>query len=66
MIAVIMTACAIRMLQKREHARHGLHCALRLLLLLLRLNVNNDKYTILESAIGFEAQLRDEVVSVCG
>ncbi|XP_046830544.1 protein PTHB1 isoform X2 [Vespa crabro] len=46
---------------KREHARHGLHCALRLLLLLLRLNVNNDKYTILESAIGFEAQLRDEV-----
>ncbi|KAL2718938.1 protein PTHB1 isoform X1 [Vespula squamosa] len=61
MIAVIMTACAIRMLQKREHARHGLHCALRLLLLLLRLNVNNDKYTILESAIGFEAQLRDEV-----
>ncbi|KAK2576721.1 hypothetical protein KPH14_005377 [Odynerus spinipes] len=46
---------------KRERARHGLHCALRLLLLLLRLNVNNDKYTILESAIGFEAQLRDEV-----
>ncbi|XP_015182680.1 PREDICTED: protein PTHB1 [Polistes dominula] len=46
---------------KREHARHGLHCALRLLLLLLRLNVNNDKYMILESAIGFEAQLRDEV-----
>ncbi|XP_011260639.1 protein PTHB1 [Camponotus floridanus] len=45
----------------RERTGHGLRCAVRLLLLLLRLNVNDDKYTMLEAAIGFEPQLRDEL-----
>jgi hypothetical protein len=51
------------LLQERERAGHGLWCAVRLLLLLLRLNVNDDKYAMLEAAIGFEPQLRDEYVS---
>ncbi|XP_050465963.1 protein PTHB1 [Cataglyphis hispanica] len=46
---------------ERERTGHGLRCAVRLLLLLLRLNVNDDKYTMLEAAIGFEPQLRDEL-----
>ncbi|XP_012526471.2 protein PTHB1 [Monomorium pharaonis] len=47
---------------ERERAGHGLQCAVRLLLLLLRLNVNDDKYAMLEAAIGFESsQLRDEL-----
>ncbi|XP_071628564.1 protein PTHB1-like [Temnothorax longispinosus] len=46
---------------ERERAGHGLRCVVRLLLLLLRLNVNDDKYAMLEAAIGFEPQLRDEL-----
>ncbi|XP_032690856.1 protein PTHB1-like [Odontomachus brunneus] len=46
---------------ERERTGHGLQCAVRLLLLLLRLNVNDDKYAMLEAAIGFEPQLRDEL-----
>lgn len=53
-----------RLLQERERTGHGLQCAVRLLLLLLRLNVNDDKYAMLEAAIGFEPQLRDEFVSI--
>jgi len=30
----------------------------------LRLNVNDDKYVMLEAAIGFEPQLCDELVSI--
>ncbi|XP_026823747.1 protein PTHB1 [Ooceraea biroi] len=45
---------------ERERTGHGLRCGVRLLLLLLRLNVNDDKYAMLEAAIGFEPQLRDE------
>lgn len=50
-------------MQERERTGHGLQCTVRLLLLLLRLNVNDDKYAMLEAAIGFEPQLRDELVS---
>ncbi|XP_070154713.1 protein PTHB1-like [Polyergus mexicanus] len=46
---------------ERERTGHSLRCAVRLLLLLLRLNVNDDKYTMLEAAIGFEPQLRNEL-----
>ncbi|XP_015121440.1 protein PTHB1 [Diachasma alloeum] len=46
---------------ERKRAGHGLQCAVRLLLLLIRPNVNDEKYAILESAIGFEPQLRDDV-----
>ncbi|XP_025073837.1 protein PTHB1 [Pogonomyrmex barbatus] len=46
---------------ERERSGHGLRCVVRLLLLLLRLNVNDDKYAMLEAAIGFEPQLRDEL-----
>ncbi|XP_018362965.1 PREDICTED: protein PTHB1 [Trachymyrmex cornetzi] len=46
---------------ERERAGHGLRCVVRLLLLLLRLNVNDDKYTMLEAAIGFDPQLCDEL-----
>lgn len=52
-----------RLLQERERTGHGLQCAVRLLLLLLQLNVNDDKYAMLEAAIAFEPQLRDELVS---
>lgn len=48
--------------QERENAAHGLQCAVKLLLLLIRPNINDEKYSILESAIGFEPQLRDDVV----
>lgn len=58
---IIMTNGFI--IQEREQAGHGLQCALRLLLLLLRLCVQDDKYAMFESAIGFEPQLRDEIVS---
>ncbi|XP_067211653.1 protein PTHB1 isoform X2 [Linepithema humile] len=50
---------------ERERTGHGLRCAVRLLLLLLRLNVNDDKYAMLEAAIGFEPQLRDELIDSC-
>ncbi|XP_020292987.1 protein PTHB1-like [Pseudomyrmex gracilis] len=46
---------------ERKRTGHGLQCAVRLLLLLLRLNVNDDKYAMFEAAIGFEPQLRDEL-----
>uniref|UniRef100_A0A0C9PRB8 Bbs9_1 protein n=1 Tax=Fopius arisanus TaxID=64838 RepID=A0A0C9PRB8_9HYME len=46
---------------ERSRAGHGLQCAVRLLLLLIRPNVNDEKYAILESAIGFEPQLRNDV-----
>ncbi|XP_018053498.1 PREDICTED: protein PTHB1 [Atta colombica] len=46
---------------ERERAGHGLRCVVRLLLLLLRLNVNDDKYAMLEAAIGFDPQLCDEL-----
>ncbi|XP_011154382.1 protein PTHB1 [Harpegnathos saltator] len=46
---------------ERDRTGHGLQCAVRLLLLLLQLNVNEDKYAMLEAAIGFEPQLRDEL-----
>ncbi|KAG5343571.1 PTHB1 protein, partial [Acromyrmex charruanus] len=46
---------------ERERAGHGLRCVVRLLLLLLRLNVNDDKYAMLEAAIGFDPQLYDEL-----
>lgn len=54
----------IGLLQERERTGHGLRCVVRLLLLLLRLNVNDDKYAMLEAAIGFEPQLRNEFVSI--
>ncbi|XP_012270312.1 protein PTHB1 [Orussus abietinus] len=46
---------------ERDRAGDGLRCALRLLLLLARLCVNDDKYNLLESAIGFVPQLHDDV-----
>ncbi|XP_066595732.1 protein PTHB1 [Prorops nasuta] len=46
---------------EREKASHGLQNSLRFLLSLLRLNVSEEKYPILESAIDFGPQLRDQV-----
>ncbi|XP_044003955.1 protein PTHB1 [Aphidius gifuensis] len=46
---------------ERENAAHNLQCAVKLLLFLIRPNISDDKYSILESAIGFEPQLRDDV-----
>ncbi|KAK0072298.1 hypothetical protein PV325_011578 [Microctonus aethiopoides] len=40
---------------ERDRAGHGLECAVKLVLVLLRPNVqDDDKYAILESAIGFD------------
>ncbi|KAK0078503.1 hypothetical protein PV326_009313 [Microctonus aethiopoides] len=47
---------------ERDRAGHGLECAVKLVLVLLRPNVqDDDKYAILESAIGFVPLPRDDV-----
>ncbi|OXU18994.1 hypothetical protein TSAR_009649 [Trichomalopsis sarcophagae] len=51
----------IRAASERERTAHSLQCSLRLLLLLLQLSVSEDKCAMLQSAIGFKPQLRDEV-----
>ena len=47
-------------LQEREHANHDLQCALKLIILLLRLNVSEEKCQLFESAISFTTQLRTD------
>ncbi|KAK0175238.1 hypothetical protein PV327_009004 [Microctonus hyperodae] len=48
---------------ERDRAGHGLECAVKLVLVLLRPNVqDDDKYAILESAIGFVPLPRDDIV----
>ncbi|CAK9815443.1 Protein PTHB1 [Anthophora plagiata] len=47
---------------ERERAAHELRCSLRLLLLLLRLNVTEEKkYALLEAAIGFTPRSSDRI-----
>ncbi|CAK9828785.1 Protein PTHB1 [Anthophora retusa] len=47
---------------ERERAAHELRCSLRLLLLLLRLNVTDEKkYALLEAAIGFAPRSSDRI-----
>ncbi|KAK0175239.1 hypothetical protein PV327_009004 [Microctonus hyperodae] len=47
---------------ERDRAGHGLECAVKLVLVLLRPNVqDDDKYAILESAIGFVPLPRDDI-----
>lgn len=54
-----------RLLQERERLGHELGCSVRLLLLLLRLSVPDDKCAVLEAAIGFEPRPSDRLVSAC-
>ncbi|XP_053997673.1 protein PTHB1 [Hylaeus anthracinus] len=46
---------------ERERTGHELWCSLRLLLLLLRLNANEEKYAALEAAIGFQPRPCDQL-----
>ncbi|KOC62575.1 Protein PTHB1 [Habropoda laboriosa] len=47
--------------EERERTSHELRCSLRLLLLLLRLNVTDEKYALLQAAIGFEPRSSDRI-----
>ncbi|KAH0552746.1 protein PTHB1 [Cotesia glomerata] len=44
-----------------QHAAHKLHGSLKLVLMLIKSNVQEDKYRLIESAIGFEPQPRDNI-----
>ncbi|KAG7198808.1 hypothetical protein KM043_001782 [Ampulex compressa] len=46
--------------EKRAEAGHGLRCGLKLLLLLVRCNVNEERYALLEAAIAFRTGQPDE------
>ncbi|XP_076632670.1 protein PTHB1-like [Colletes latitarsis] len=46
---------------ERDRTGHELWCSLRLLLLLLRLNANEEKYATLEAAIGFRPRPCDQL-----
>ncbi|KZC14433.1 Protein PTHB1 [Dufourea novaeangliae] len=46
---------------ERERAGHELYCSARLLLLILRMNTNEEKYATIEAAIGFEPRPCDKL-----